>query len=297
MDLLIDGDIIAYRSAAACDGRQYTIGYIAPAQPERIFIVEKYKKDADAIAKSLENEGNLFVDVSVDYEPEPLEHATFLMGKAIGSIVKNCTDHYGVVGKVRIFLSRGGSFREKEFPAYKSNRKEIRRPAHLEALKDLLEKSHGAECKRGLYEADDMMAFNQNTEEDSTVICTIDKDLLQVPGNHYHLVKKTFRVIQPEEGNRLLYQQMLTGDATDGIPGIKGIGPKTAEKLLKGVHSPFMMYCTVLKTYLKHMPQEEEESLETYQERIVHTVRAHARLLYLLRTPDDSWEAPIQEES
>ena len=29
--------------------------------------------------------------------------------------------------------------------------------------------------------------------------------------------------------------QCLTGDNTDNIPGIKGVGPKTAEKIMKGV--------------------------------------------------------------
>lgn len=78
-------------------------------------------------------------------------------------------------------------------------------------------------------EADDEMGIAQ---EEHTIICSIDKDLLMIPGRHYNFVKEKHTYITPEEGLRNFYRQLLTGDATDNIPGLPRVGPKTAEKLL-----------------------------------------------------------------
>ena len=63
----------------------------------------------------------------------------------------------------------------------------------------------------------------------------IDKDLLQIPGNHYNFVKRELRFVDDDEAHLLLMRQCLTGDSADNIPGIRGIGPKKADKLLSGV--------------------------------------------------------------
>ena len=46
--------------------------------------------------------------------------------------------------------------------------------------------------------------------------------------------------MEPEDAYRSLMMQWLTGDTSDGIPGIKGVGPKTAEKILAGVKTEDM---------------------------------------------------------
>jgi len=288
--LLIDGDIVAYRAAAVCDGRQYALRYMREGQAVTLF--EEYKKDADILKKSLETEG-FPCTLDLEFDPEPEKNAKYLITKIVHGIKMDCEEHYGCKISLQFFLSIEGSFREQEFPEYKSNRKDLRRPHHLNAMKDYLVSKYGAKSKPGLLEADDMMAMGQGED---TVICSIDKDLLQVPGHHFNFVKKIFSEVTEEQGNRSLYSQMLTGDATDGIPGIKGVGAVTAKKLLKDVHSPFMMYCVVLKEYLQRHKPEEGETQEDFQSRMIATVRVHARLLYLLRSEDDGWEAPTQED-
>ena len=77
----------------------------------------------------------------------------------------------------------------------------------------------------------------------STVICSIDKDLLQVPGLHYNWVHDRSErndtngkvSVSEDVGLRKLYQQVLTGDSTDAILGIRGVGPVTARKIIGGV--------------------------------------------------------------
>ena len=58
---------------------------------------------------------------------------------------------------------------------------------------------------------------------------------MQIPGDHYNFVKKTHQFIDDDEAHLKLMLQCLTGDGTDNIPGIKGVGAKTAEKILKGI--------------------------------------------------------------
>ena len=87
-------------------------------------------------------------------------------------------------------------------------------------------------------EADDLVAIwasEARANEDAYVVVGIDKDLKQIPGNHYNFVKKEHVFIDDDQAHLLLMTQCLTGDNSDNIPGIKGIGPKKAEKILAGI--------------------------------------------------------------
>ena len=288
-NLHIDADILAYRAAAATDGRMYEVKYWGPEQPI-VVLHEPYKKDADKVAKRLEKEG-YDTSVEITYTPEPIANAIHIMKKAIASLETQLKYHCDGLGSFHYYLSRGGSFREKEYPLYKANRKDMRRPHNLEACKDWLVSTKRAVVRIGELEADDLMAMRK---EEGDIICSIDKDLLQVPGHHFNWVRNEYKVVSEEDGRRSLYIQMLTGDSTDGIPGIKGIGPVTAKKLLGGIISEYLMYCVVLKTYIEKTPRLHEETEESFHIRVIHLVRAHARLLYLLRSPEDSWEPPTE---
>ena len=145
----------------------------------------------------------------------------------------------------RAFLSGDNNFRYQVFPNYKANRKDVVKPEHLKACQDYLITEWKAEIIDGC-EADDALGMNQTGD---TVICSIDKDLLQIPGNHYNFVKQEWRTISEEEGRHNFYMQLLTGDATDGISGIKGVGPKTAAKYLEGCETEEDYLETVCKLY------------------------------------------------
>ena len=55
-----------------------------------------------------------------------------------------------------------------------------------------------------------------------------------VPGYHYNFVKEEGRFITEEAGLLLFQKQMVTGDATDNIPGVPGCG-KVAGELLNDI--------------------------------------------------------------
>lgn len=82
------------------------------------------------------------------------------------------------------------------------------------------------------YEADDVVAILQN---DNTFIYSRDKDLKQVPGHHYNPQKNILEIVTEDKANYQLWIQMLMGDSTDNIPGIEGVGEKSALKILDGV--------------------------------------------------------------
>ena len=150
--------------------------------------------------------------------------------KLVNPFTDQLTILYAVKGK--------GNFRKDLTSDYKAKRPELD-----QKVKDKLNYLHKYAVSKGAIQADGMEADDlvsiwahealENKEE--YVICGIDKDLLQIPGHHYNYGKDTWQLINEEEALHNLYIQCLTGDATDNIPGLKGIGPKKAEKILADV--------------------------------------------------------------
>ncbi len=128
---------------------------------------------------------------------------------------------------------------------YKGMRKETKRPTHYHALRDYVSKTYDVELCTGK-EADD--GLSQAQKED-TVIVSIDKDLLQVPGWHYNFRKNEYSFITEFQGAYNLYTQVLTGDNADNIPGLPGVGPVTAKKILNDAKTKEELHNCVLKEY------------------------------------------------
>lgn len=64
------------------------------------------------------------------------------------------------------------------------------------------------------------------------IIAHIDKDLNQIPGKHYNYSTQLLTDIDEQQASYLFWKQVMTGDSTDNIPGIPGIGPKKAAVVL-----------------------------------------------------------------
>lgn len=193
----------------------------------------------------------------------------------------------------RIYLSdsKENNFRYALYPRYKESREKQPKPVHHEALKDYLIQEWGAIVASG-QEADDALGIDQSKsnytymeymwgehKEDPgrSVICSIDKDLLQVPGKHYNWVRDETQDITAIEGIRRFYVQCLTGDRTDDIPGIPRIGPKTAEKILQGCETEEDYYKVVKSTW-----NNDEQ---------FHLI---ATLLWVRRYEGEIWKPPLK---
>ncbi len=145
-----------------------------------------------------------------------------------------------------IFDPKGGSFRNDIFPDYKANRGEP--PEDLVPQFPLIReavRAFGVPCvEQSGFEADDLIATyarQAEAQEAHSVIISSDKDLMQLVSHKitmYDTMKN--RKISIEEvidkfgvpPEKVIDVQALAGDSTDNIPGVPGIGVKTAALLL-----------------------------------------------------------------
>lgn len=211
---------------------------------------------------------------------EPVQNALWACKMLLGSIRKRCDN---ITGE-RLFISADdqSNFRYEiaKTRPYKGNRKK-RKPRHYAAIREYLVDVQKAELVTG-QEADDALGIAQaNAEKDTTVICTIDKDLDMIPGWHFNFVKNIKYYTTDEEANRWFYTQLLQGDSTDNIQGVEGIGPVKANKLLDGARSPKDYYNIALEAY------DNNEELLTEM----------ARLVWIRRKEEELWQPPVRSGS
>lgn len=149
----------------------------------------------------------------------------------------------------RGFISGGDNFRKQIDPTYKANRTQ-EKPRLLTQCQEHLIVKWNFEVTDGI-EADDALGIAQ-TED--TIVCSLDKDLLQIPGKHYRWsisgtvngktwTKPTeWHDIDPISGLRNFYASSLIGDTSDNISGVRGLGPKKSSSLLSGLTEEVQMF-------------------------------------------------------
>ena len=160
---------------------------------------------------------------------------------------------------------------------YKGNRTQPK-PKHLNLIREYLVDAWDFKVSEG-EEADDCIAIEHVKHNYQSVIASIDKDFLQLQGKHWNFVKKEMLYISDEQAVLNFYRQVLTGDRTDNIIGIKGIGPVKADKILKHCESSAEMYLACVEAY----GGDEQRVIE------------NARLLHLRRSVGEIWQPPKGE--
>ena len=153
----------------------------------------------------------------------------------------------------RAFLSGKSNFRKTIYPEYKANRT-APKPVHLEALREYALEKQNAELAPDTLEADDALGINQT---DDTMIVSLDKDLLMVPGKHFSWEIKGKGWTKPDKfteqtklgGLRLFFEQCLKGDTADNIKGIEKIGNKRAKSMLADCVTEQQMFDAVRNAY------------------------------------------------
>ncbi|MBA3062798.1 MAG: DNA polymerase I, partial [Atribacteria sp.] len=147
------------------------------------------------------------------------------------------------------------TFRHKEFKEYKAHRKKM--PDELinqiPLIKEIINNYNITICSKEGYEADDVIGTIAKEAEKrncNTIIVTGDKDAFQLISPHTKVmttIKGVTEVkIYDEEGIKKKYGVdpekivdilALKGDISDNIPGVPGIGEKTAVALIKELGS------------------------------------------------------------
>ena len=148
-----------------------------------------------------------------------------------------------------VFDSKGKTFRHEMYDAYKATRQKTPEDliSQVPVVEEILVALGVPMLRREGYEADDVIATlarRCQAEDRECYVISGDKDLLQLVGGSVRALRPqegfVFRELGPAEvaeewgvtPERILDYLSLTGDASDNVPGVRGIGDKTALKLL-----------------------------------------------------------------
>mgnify|MGYP003344049303 FL=1 len=183
------------------------------------------------------------------------------------------------VGDYQGFLTGSNNFRKDiaVTAPYKGNRTQSK-PKHYDLIREYLNKAWACEVIEG-QEADDAIGIKAYEIEDveDYVIMSIDKDLNMIRGWHYNFIKDEKYFVDDQEAIKHFYTQILTGDRVDNIVGLRGVGPKKAEKILQDCVTEADMYKAVLEAY----DNDEERVLENGQ------------LLWIRRKENQIWSPAL----
>ena len=128
-------------------------------------------------------------------------------------------------------------------------------------------------------EADDQLGIECTKDPENAVIVSIDKDLNQIPGWHYHFLNVEKYRVSELAGRKSFYKQTLVGDmSTDNIPGCPTIGDVKSDRILEGCQSELEMLEAVVSSYRRFLP-------EGWLERLYLS----GNLLWVRRLPEQPW--------
>lgn len=119
-------------------------------------------------------------------------------------------------------------------------------------------------------------------------VAAVDKDLNQIPGNHYNYVTRKFTYISETQANRFFFKQLLMGDRADSIPGIPQIGDVRSTQALKNCFTVEAMWEKVLEMYKESYPDMNEDSLSSI-------IYERGNMLWMQRSEGQTWYPPIPE--
>lgn len=191
-----------------------------------------------------------------------------------------------------VFDAKGKTFRDELFEQYKSHR-----PPMADELRQQIQPLHTIIRALGIpllsiegVEADDVigtLAVQAAKAGKDVLISTGDKDMAQLVNDHIMLINTMNNTLLDREGvidkygippELIIDYLALQGDASDNIPGVKGVGEKTALALLQGIGSLSEIY-----THLDKVATLSFRGAKTLAPKLV-AEKAMADLSYLLAT-------------
>ena len=255
-------------------------------------------------------------------------HLSNSRGEATGAIygvvnmLKSLLRQYQPTQMAVIFDAKGPTFRNEMYSDYKANR-----PPMPDDLRSQIEPLHRIIEAMGLpllcisgVEADDVigtLARQASAQGRHTLISTGDKDMAQLVDEHVTLINTmTNTLLDPQGvvekfgvGPELIIDFLaLMGDKVDNIPGLPGVGEKTAAALLQGLGSIEQIYQQLdkvptlsfrgAKTMVTKLQEFQTQLQLSYQLAMIKTdVELPYQLTDLMiKTPDNAQLAELYKE-
>lgn len=212
-------------------------------------------------------------------------------------MLKKLIDQFAIEHILVVWDSKGKTQRHEIFPAYKATRQEA--PSDIFQQKELIQEITDilkiAQLSEVGQEADDLMySFAKKCNESGydAVIVSSDKDMRQAVNEHTIIYDPFFEKIMNKDSvqerygfeiEKIPFYFSLIGDSSDNIPGVAGVGEKTATELVKKFSSLDDMYKNLDKIEKertrKLLEQSKENAYISYE-------------LFLLKNVDVSTEIP-----
>ena len=191
--LLIDGDILTYRTCWACQTQvQWEDDIVTTATN-----LKEVKAQADAtIARWQEQLG--VKQIIICFSPKG-----------------------------------GKYFRHNILESYKGTRKASQKPMGYHSLVEYLKEKYSYLQVPMLEADDTLGILATNGEYSRNIIVSVDKDMLTIPCEYYNMDKEVTETVDTKLADYMHLYQTLVGDSTDNYKGCPGVGPKKAADILK----------------------------------------------------------------
>jgi DNA polymerase-1 len=196
-------------------------------------------------------------------------NATFGFTRMLIKLLEDKSPEYLVI----LFDARAPTFRHERYEAYKANRPSIPEDllVQIPYIKEIINGFNIATMEKKGYEADDLIGTLARKAEDEgffVVMITGDKDFMQLvtdnttiwdPMKDKEITAETIRETYGIEPWQMVDVMGLSGDTSDNIPGVPGVGMKTALNLIKTHRNMDTLYNQV-DTITK--PKQKQNLLE-----------------------------------
>lgn len=265
--IAIDGDVIAYRAAAATEKRSVE----ATHKTEDIVEVFNTMTEFKAWCSEKGYDPTDFDKVACR-TAEDKSHTNHILRNTIKQAIESCK-----ADEVEIYISGKNNFRDDILlpTKYKGNRDALDKPINLVSAKEFLIKNYGAIVVDG-YEADDrlsMRAYDGFKAKERIIQVTIDKDANQCQGWLYNFLQMDkphyiqglghLNLNEKKEvkgyGVKFLYAQLIMGDSTDGYKPTDlcdaKMGHVGAYNILSNRNTHHECWQAVHDTYLSWYPE------------------------------------------
>ncbi|WP_261842840.1 DNA polymerase I [Aliamphritea ceti] len=176
--------------------------------------------------------------------------------RLVTSMLRSLIKQYPGSPVAVVFDAKGKTFRDDIYPEYKAQR-----PSMPDDLRAQIEPIHNIVRAMGFpllavtgVEADDVigtLARQASAQQQATIISTGDKDMAQLVDEHVALINTMTDTYMDRAGveekfgippELIIDYLALMGDKVDNIPGVPGVGEKTALALLQGIGSIADLY-------------------------------------------------------